>query len=52
MEALAYRPDGREVTTTPLAADDWKGVEPIYETMPGWSDDLRREDSAVCRRRR
>ncbi|MEA7609775.1 adenylosuccinate synthetase, partial [Salmonella enterica subsp. enterica serovar Virginia] len=31
---VAYRmPDGREVTTTPLAADDWKGVEPIYETM-------------------
>ncbi len=27
---VAYRmPDGREVTTTPLAADDWKGVEPI-----------------------
>ena len=36
---VAYRmPDGREVTTTPLAADDWKGVEPIYETMPGWSE--------------
>ncbi len=36
---MAYRmPDGREVTTTPLAADDWKGVEPIYETMPGWSE--------------
>ncbi len=35
----AYRmPDGREVTTTSLAADDWKGVEPIYETMPGWSE--------------
>ncbi|MGW9578336.1 adenylosuccinate synthetase, partial [Citrobacter freundii] len=36
---VAYRmPDGREVTTTPLAADDWKGIEPIYETMPGWSE--------------
>ncbi len=36
---VAYRmPDGREVTTTPLAADDWKGLEPIYETMPGWSE--------------
>jgi adenylosuccinate synthase len=22
----------------PLAADDWKGIEPIYETMPGWSE--------------
>ena len=36
---MAYRmPDGREVTTTPLAADDWEGIEPIYETMPGWSE--------------
>ncbi|EPR9703842.1 adenylosuccinate synthase [Citrobacter freundii] len=36
---VAYRmPDGREVMTTPLAADDWKGIEPIYETMPGWSE--------------
>ena len=30
--------DGREVTTTPLAADNWEGIEPIYETMPGWSE--------------
>ena len=36
---VGYRmPDGREVTTTPLAADDWEGIEPIYETMPGWSE--------------
>ncbi len=24
--------------TTPLAADNWEGIEPIYETMPGWSE--------------
>ena len=36
---VAYRmPDGREVDTTPLAADNWEGIEPIYETMPGWSE--------------
>ncbi|MBK4715980.1 MULTISPECIES: adenylosuccinate synthase [Tenebrionibacter/Tenebrionicola group] len=36
---VGYRlPDGREVTTTPLAADSWEGIEPIYETMPGWSE--------------
>ncbi|MFL4558162.1 MULTISPECIES: adenylosuccinate synthase [Yersinia] len=36
---VGYRmPDGREVTTTPLAAEGWEGIEPIYETMPGWSD--------------
>jgi adenylosuccinate synthase len=27
---VGYRmPDGREVTTTPLAADNWEGIEPI-----------------------
>jgi adenylosuccinate synthase len=36
---VGYRmPDGREVDTTPLAAEGWEGIEPIYETMPGWSD--------------
>ncbi|WP_016582462.1 adenylosuccinate synthase [Yersinia pestis] len=35
---VGYRmPDGREVDTTPLAAEGWEGIEPIYETMPGWS---------------
>lgn len=34
-----YRlPDGREMDTTPMAADDWQGLEPIYESMPGWSE--------------
>ncbi|CFR25272.1 adenylosuccinate synthase [Yersinia kristensenii] len=36
---VGYRmPDGREVTTTPLAAEGWEGIEPIYETMPGWTE--------------
>ncbi|WP_127957906.1 adenylosuccinate synthase [Serratia microhaemolytica] len=36
---VGYRmPDGRELTTTPLAAEGWEGIEPIYETMPGWSE--------------
>ncbi len=35
----AYRlPDGSEVQTTPLAAENWEGLEPIYESMPGWSE--------------
>lgn len=35
----AYRlPDGREVQTTPLAAENWAGIEPIYESMPGWNE--------------
>lgn len=36
---VGYRmPDGREVDTTPLAAEGWEGIEPIYETMTGWSE--------------
>jgi adenylosuccinate synthase len=36
---VAYRmPDGREMTTTPLAAEGWEGIEPIYETLLGWSE--------------
>jgi len=36
---VGYRmPDGREMTTTPLAAEDWEDIDPIYESMPGWSE--------------
>lgn len=36
---LGYRmPNGCEMTTTPLAAEDWEGIEPIYESMSGWSE--------------
>lgn len=36
---VAYRmPDGREVTTTPLAAEGWEGIEPVYQSMPGWNE--------------
>ncbi|MFJ5455283.1 adenylosuccinate synthase [Pectobacterium jejuense] len=36
---VGYRlPNGSEVDTTPLAAEGWEGLEPIYETMPGWSE--------------
>ena len=31
-------PNGNIVEYAPLAAKDWEGVEPIYETMPGWSE--------------
>ncbi|WMQ74483.1 MAG: Adenylosuccinate synthetase [Sodalis sp.] len=35
----AYRlPDGRVVESTPLAAENWEGIDPIYETLPGWSE--------------
>ncbi|MGL5951925.1 MAG: adenylosuccinate synthetase, partial [Providencia rustigianii] len=32
------RPDGKVLETTPLAADEWVGLEPVYESMPGWSE--------------
>ncbi|MDK7759051.1 adenylosuccinate synthase [Providencia rettgeri] len=32
------RPDGKVLETTPLAADEWDGLEPVYESMPGWKD--------------
>ncbi len=31
-------PNGEIVEYAPLAAKDWEGVEPIYETMPGWKE--------------
>lgn len=35
----AYRlPDSRVVESTPLAAQNWEGIEPVYETLPGWSE--------------
>ena len=32
------RPDGTVLETTPLAADEWEGLEPVYEVLPGWSE--------------
>ncbi|HBO22250.1 MULTISPECIES: adenylosuccinate synthase [unclassified Providencia] len=32
------RPDGKVLETTPLAADEWVGLEPVYESMPGWNE--------------
>ncbi|MFY1026987.1 adenylosuccinate synthase [Actinobacillus seminis] len=31
-------PNGDVVEYAPLAAKDWEGVEPIYETVPGWKE--------------
>lgn len=31
-------PSGEVVDFAPLSAKDWEGVEPIYETMPGWKE--------------
>ena len=31
-------PNGNIVEYAPLAAKDWEGIEPIYESMPGWKE--------------
>ncbi len=37
--AVAYRDvDGSILTRPPQAAEDFEGLEPIYEEMPGWSE--------------
>lgn len=33
-----YKLDGKHVDLLPVGADDVAGCEPIYETMPGWSE--------------
>ncbi|SPP32041.1 Adenylosuccinate synthetase [Arsenophonus endosymbiont of Aleurodicus floccissimus] len=36
---VAYRkPDGTELTITPLVVEEWEDLVPIYETLPGWSE--------------
>lgn len=40
---VAYKmPNGEIVEYAPMAADDWEGVEPIYETLPGWNENTFR----------
>ncbi|AWX14442.1 adenylosuccinate synthase [Mergibacter septicus] len=31
-------PNGEIVEYSPLTAADWEGIEPIYETLPGWTE--------------
>ncbi|NLS43741.1 adenylosuccinate synthase [BEV proteobacterium] len=36
---VGYRmPNGDEVDVTPLSAEGWEGIEPIYETLSGWTE--------------
>jgi len=51
----AYKLDGREITDFPSHVDDVRRVEPVYETHPGWqqeiSDVRRYEDLPLAARR-
>lgn len=33
---VGYKKNGEVITSSPMAADDYVGIEPVYETMPGW----------------
>jgi adenylosuccinate synthase len=39
---VAYELDGRRVDDGSLAAADLERARPVYETLPGWDDDLRK----------
>jgi adenylosuccinate synthase len=36
----AYRIDGRETARFPSHVDDLRRAEPVYETLPGWREDI------------
>jgi adenylosuccinate synthase len=36
----AYRIDGHETTRFPSHVDDLRRAEPVYETVPGWSEEI------------
>jgi adenylosuccinate synthase len=38
--AVAYNIDGQRMTTLPYDLLTWNRAEPIYEELPGWSEDL------------
>ncbi|NTU60265.1 MAG: adenylosuccinate synthase [Deltaproteobacteria bacterium] len=40
-----YRLDGKVIRRVPARADDFARCEPVYESLPGWSEDARE-----CRR--
>jgi adenylosuccinate synthase len=37
---IAYRIDGNETTRFPSHVDDLRTAEPVYETLPGWQEEI------------
>ncbi len=37
----AYRLAGEELESTPVDADNWAALEPVYQSFPGWKDSSR-----------
>lgn len=38
--AVAYEVDGQQVDYPPSTIREWECAQPVYETLPGWKDDL------------
>jgi adenylosuccinate synthase len=38
--AVAYRIDGKRTEDFPMTLDELSRAEPVYETLPGWSEDI------------
>lgn len=38
--AVAYQLNGKKLTTPPSRIEDWEKIEPVYETLPGWTENL------------
>lgn len=38
--AVAYDLDGQRITELPAALPDFERCRPIYETLPGWHEDI------------
>ena len=36
---VGYRNPGGEIAAPPAGEHDWAGIEPLYETLPGWQTD-------------
>jgi adenylosuccinate synthase len=37
---IAYRIDGHETTSFPSHVDDLRRAEPVFETLPGWNEEI------------
>ncbi len=37
----AYRLGGETLQATPLSADDWANIQPVYSSFPGWQESSR-----------
>ena len=46
----SYELDGERITEYPVSPGDLARCKPIYESVPGWKEDLTRaETSRICR---